>query len=129
MQEIYQELKSIASNRPALQQEVDRSLDKRTLTLPGRWESAGAVQSDIVTLVKHGLDESYWDKYVSELRRINLEQVNQSAKDLMTPDKMLWVIVGDRAIIEQKIKDTQLGEVIIINAEGQTVKATSSAGE
>ena len=129
MQEIYQELKSIASDRPALQQEVDRSLDKRTLTLPGRWESAGAVQSDIVTLVKYGLDESYWDKYVADLRQINLEQVNQSAKDLMTPDRMLWVVVGDRAIIEQKIRDANLGEVIIVDAEGQTVEVASTAGE
>ena len=129
MQEIYQELKSIASDRPALQQEVDRSLDKRTLTLPGRWESAGAVQSDIVTLVKYGLDESYWDKYVAELRQINLEQVNQSAKDLMAPDRMLWVVVGDRAIIEQKIRDANLGKVIIVDAEGQTVEVASAAGE
>lgn len=129
MQEIYRELKDIANGRPALQQEMDRSLDKRTLTLPGRWESAGAVESDILTLVKYGLDESYWDKYVNDLRQINLEQVNQSAKEHMTPDQMLWVVVGDREIIEKKVREAELGEVIVVNAEGKRVEAQGSNSE
>ena len=129
MQELYKELTDIANGRPAQQQEVDRSLDKRTLTLPGRWESAGAVESDIVTLVKYGLDESYWDKYVSDLRKINLDQVNQSAKDHMTPDQMLWVVVGDRELIEQKVRDAKLGKVIVVDAEAQTVETLGSNSE
>ena len=127
MLEIYNELKGIANSKPALQQEVDRSLDKRTLTLPGRWESAGAVEADIVTLVKYGLDESYWDKYVADLRKIDLATVNESAKQHMTPDQMLWVVVGDREIIEQKVRDAQLGKVIVVDSEGNSIE-DSGAG-
>ena len=121
MQEIYQELTGIVSSRPAQQSELSRSLSKRTLTLPGRWETAGAVSSDIATLVKYGLDESYWDTYVSKLQKIDLAQVNQSAKENITPDNMMWLVVGDLEKIEQKIRDSNLGEVIIIDETGQVI--------
>ncbi len=121
MAEIHKELSEIASSRPASESELGRSLDKRTLTLPGRWESSGAIESDILTLVRYDLDESYWDKYVSELRGIGLEQVNQSAKDHMRPDQMLWVVVGDREKIEQEIRKANLGELFIVDVDGKPV--------
>jgi len=125
MQEIYKELNGIISNVPATQVELSRSLSKRTLTLPGRWETAGAVGSDIAALVKYGLDETYWDTYVSKLQKIDLEQVNQSAKQHISPDNMLWLIVGDLEKIEQKVRDANLGEVIIIDETGKPVPLVS----
>ncbi len=120
--ELYGEVKSIRSDRPASAEELARSLDKKILTLPGRWETAAAVQGDIVTLARYGLDESYWDNYVTELRQIDLAQVNDAAKEHMQPDNMLWVIVGDRSRVEQAIRDTKIGEVILVDAEGKAVQ-------
>ncbi len=122
MQEIYQELKGIISDNPAQTQELARSLDKRILTLPGRWETAGAVQGDIATMVKYELAEDYWDQYVKDLRKVNLDEVNQSAKDNLTPDAMLWVVVGDRERIEEKVRAANLGEVKIITVDGTIVE-------
>ena len=113
--EIRNELTSITSDRPAQQDELSRSLDRRILTLPGRWETARSISSDIASLVTYGLDESYWDSYTSNLRNINLEQVNAIAKQHVHADKMLWLIVGDRSEIEQNIRDANIGKVIIIN--------------
>lgn len=122
MQELYGELKGIISNRPARPEELSRSLSSRTLTLPGRWETAGAVENDIVTMVQYDLDESYWDTYVKDLRQVTLEQVNQSAKELISPDTMLWVVVGDRERIEEKVRAAGLGDVMIVDAEGNSVE-------
>jgi len=121
MQEIYGELSGIANGKPATEDELARSLDKRTLTLPGRWESSAAVESDVMTLVRYGLDESYWDKYVGDLRKIDLAQVNASAKEHMRPDQMLWVVVGDREKIEQSIRDANLADLVIVDSEGKVV--------
>lgn len=122
MQEIYKELKGIRSDTPALEDELARSLDKRTLTLPGRWETASAVQNDIATLVKYNLADSYWDTYVKKLREVDLAQVNASAKQHITPDAMLWVIVGDRSSIEQKVRDAKLGKLIVVDGEGKPLE-------
>ena len=122
MLEIHKELKAIASDVPATADELGRSLDKRTLTLAGRWETAGAVAGDIATLVRYGLHESYWDSYVKNLRGITLDQVNDSAKQHMAPDRMMWLVVGDLSKIEDKVRDAGLGRIVRVNFEGQAIE-------
>ena len=119
--EVHKELSMIIDNSPVTQEELSTSLDKRILTLPGRWETAGAVLSDIASMVRYKLDDDYWDKYVKELNNIDLSQVNQVAKKFISPDQMLWLVVGDRSKVEQAIRDTNLGTVIILNNEGERV--------
>jgi zinc protease len=126
MNEIYQELNNLTSTQPATSEELARSLDKRTLTLPGRWETASSVEGDISSMVKYNLKDDYWDKYVKELREITLEQVNDSAKTYITPDKMVWLVVGERSQIEQKIRDLNIGKVIIIDEQGKLIDQESS---
>lgn len=119
MQEIYNELNDIITDEPATEDELARSLDKRTLTLPGRWETSAAVESDISQMIKYGLDDDYWDQYVKQVREINLKQVNAAAKNYVSPNKMIWLVVGDRVQIEQNIRDLKFGEVVLLNEEGQ----------
>jgi zinc protease len=121
MQEIHKELKAIMGEVPASSDELGRSLDKRTLTLPGRWETAGAVAGDISSLVRYGLDESYWDTYVKNLNEVTLEQVNNSAQQLMAPDKMMWLVVGDLEKIEGKIREANLGAIVHVDQEGEVL--------
>ena len=122
MLEIHRELNAIVSDQPARADELARSLDKRTLTLPGRWETASAVLGDITTLVKYGLDEGYWDEYVAKLRKINLSEVNNTAKQYIKPDNMVWLVVGDRSKIEQKIRAAKLGEIVFLDTDGKVVE-------
>ncbi|MFT7525215.1 MAG: zinc protease [Arenicella sp.] len=121
MSEIYKELSSLTSSQPAKPEELARSLDKRTLTLPGRWETASSVEGDIASMVKYNLKDDYWDKYVKELRDITLEQVNNSAKTYITPNNMVWLVVGDRSQIEQNIRNLNIGKVVLIDEEGKRV--------
>lgn len=119
MQEIFKELNGITSDQPATAAELSRSLDKRILTLPGRWETAGAVESDIAQMIRYSLEDDYWDNYVRELREVTLDQVNASAKTYATPQNMLWLVIGDQSLIEQKIRDLNLGKVVILNSNGK----------
>jgi zinc protease len=117
MQQIHNEIKGLMTDKPAVAEELALSLDKRILTLPGRWETAGAIEGDIATMVKYGLAEGYWDQYVKGLRQIDLSQVNQSAKENLSPDATLWVVVGDLQLIEAKIREANLGEVRIVTLD------------
>jgi len=115
MQEIFNELNGLVTNNPASADELARSLDKRTLTLPGRWETASAVESDIARMVRFNLSDDYWDKYVSKLRNINLEQVNDLATQQITPNNMVWLIIGDVNKIEENIRNAGIADVTVIN--------------
>jgi hypothetical protein len=37
----------------------------------------------------------------------------------MHPDRLIWLIVGDLAEIEQQIRDLELGDVQVLDADGK----------
>ena len=124
MAEIHKELLAISSDRLASADELARSLDKRTLTLPGRWETLGSVEGDIASMVAYDLEDGYWDKYVADLRSVELEQVHAAAKEFVTPKQMMWLVVGDLQKVEADIRALELGEIIKINADGDVLNSS-----
>ena len=45
--------------------------------------------------------------------------IGRTAKVGLGPDALIWVVVGDRAKIEQGIRELHLGEVQVIDADGK----------
>jgi zinc protease len=122
MQEIYKEISGIIGEKPATADELSRAMDKRVLTLPGRWETASAVERDIATLVRFGLDDTYWDTYVDKVTSVNLDQVNNTAKELVNPEQMIWVVVGDMEKVGAKIEALKFGKIVYLDKDGNVVE-------
>ena len=122
MQEIYKEISGIIGEKPATAEELSTVMDKRVLTLPGRWETSAAVERDLATIVTYGLDDGYWDSYADKVTSVNLEQVNKTAKDHMNPDQMIWVVVGDMEKVGDKIEALKLGKIVYLDQDGNEVK-------
>lgn len=123
MAEIQKEITGIRSGggKPATAEELAKIQDKKTLTLPGRWETNAAVMRDLVEMVRFGIPEDYWDSYVGRVRALTLEDVGTQADRILQPDRMVWVIVGDRARIEEEVTELELGEILYIDADGNPV--------
>ncbi len=121
IQEVIKELQGFVSDNPATQDELDKSVANNTLSLSGRWESAGAVAGSISQLVQYGLPDNYFNEYAGKVKSLTLDQVNQVAKKVIKPNAITWVIVGDRAVIESELKKLNLGEIHIVDADGNPV--------
>ena len=93
-----------------------------TLSLPGRWETAGAVLRDLNELVAYDLPDDYWDQYADQVRGLNLKEISTAAEEVIQPDKLLWIVVGDRSKIEAEIRELELGEISIIDADGNPIE-------
>ena len=121
--EIRKELTGIRSGgeRPPTQEELDKAKDQKTLTLPGRWETNGAVLNDIIELVRFGLADDYWDEYPAEVRAVDLEDVREQADAALRPGNTVWVVVGDRGKVEAGVRELGLGEIRFIDADGNPV--------
>jgi zinc protease len=126
MREIQKELTDIRGDRPPTDDEVARAKDKKTLTLPGRWETASAVSRSIVEMVRFGLPENHWAEYPGKVRELTLEDVTRAANATVQPDKVIWVVVGDRKKIESGIRELNLGELRLIDADGNPVDEEST---
>ena len=118
MREIHAELTGIRGDRPVTADELAKAKDLRTLTLPGRWETNRAVSGDLVSMVRYGLESDYYDTYVERVRALDLSDVAAAAEDVIQPDRLMWIVVGDRSVIEDGIRELALGELHHIDADG-----------
>ena len=50
--------------------------------------------------------------------------VGAAAKAVIHPDKLVWVVVGDRSKIEAGIRELNLGEIRFIDADGKPLGAS-----
>ncbi|MFL5518308.1 MAG: M16 family metallopeptidase, partial [Gemmatimonadales bacterium] len=107
--EVQRELHGILGERPVEPDELQRAKASLTLTLPGSWETMGALASTISEMVAFGLDDRYYDTYANAVRAETAASVTAAAQRTVAPDHLVWVIVGDRAKIEQGLRELNLG--------------------
>ena len=122
MAEITRELNDYIGARPATQDELDKIQKNRILRLPGQWETIGAVGGSISEMVRYGLPDDYFQKYPDRIRNLKLAEVNNAAKDVLHPDKLVWVVVGDREKVEAGIKALGYGEIQFLDADGNVLQ-------
>ena len=128
MAELKREIEEIREARPPSADEIAKVKDRRTLSLPGRWETAGAVLGSIVEIVRFGLPDDYWDSYADSIRGIGDEEIRQAAVDVVNPPGLIWVVVGDRGRIEAGIRELGLGEIVSLDADGNVLEEPLAAG-
>jgi zinc protease len=119
--ELDKELRGIVKDRPIEPRELSRAQASLTLTLPGSWETMAALSGAIVDIVSFGLDDRYYDTFADKVRAQTIESLTQVAGDVVRPDQLIWVIVGDRAKIEPGIRELKLGEIRFLNSDGKPV--------
>ena len=118
MAEIRKELSDFLSSDPANQDELDKVKANNTLSLPGRWETSGAVLRDINEIVTYKLDDDYWDSYADRVRKLSLDEVNAAAHAIIKPGSLVWVVVGDREKIADRIRGLEIGNITELDVNG-----------
>ena len=75
--------------------------------------SIGNLLSDLLQL---GLPLDFYDTYVSRVSAVEVAELESYAKDLLDPQHMIWMVVGDRSEIEPALRQLQIGEIIATEA-------------
>jgi zinc protease len=117
--ELDKELRGIVKDRPIESNELSRAQASLTLTLPGSWETMAALSGAIVDIVSFGLDDRYYDTFADKVRSQTIQSLTEVAAEVVHPDQLIWVIVGDRAKIEPGIRELKLGEIRLIDTNGR----------
>jgi zinc protease len=121
MQEVLAELRAVTADEPLTEAELERVKMDRTLSLPGSWETTGELSAAVEEVVRYGLPDDYWEHYPEALARLDLATVREVAGETFHPDQLIWVVVGDRAKVEQQIRDAGFSEIRLIDADGEPV--------
>ena len=115
--ELLKEMKGIRGERPITADELSAAQNGLVLTLAGQWETARAVLGSIGELVRFGFPDDYWTGYAAKVRGTTLQDASRGAAAVQ-PDKLVWVVAGDRAKIEAGLRELGLGEIRAIDADG-----------
>jgi zinc protease len=124
MQEILKELRGITGDTPATTDELVKMQKSETLKLPGEYETISAVAGAVGNVVRFGLSDEYYAEYADRVNALTLDQVDAAAQDVIQPERLTWVIVGDRETIEPKIRELGIGPIRLLNPNGQPVSSS-----
>jgi len=109
--EIVKELRDITGKRPLVGEELTASKNNLIKSFPQGFETFGGIAGGIGSMVTYGLPLDQWKKYTSEVNAVDSQKSVQIAKKYIHPDTLLIVVVGDRKVIEPKIRELGLGEI------------------
>ena len=120
--EIGKELEGILGQKPITNDEFQNAKSSKVLGLPGRWETMAAVQASIGEMVTYGLAEDFYQKYSGRVQNLAIDDLAKAAKKAVRPEALVWVVVGDRAQIEPKIRELGITDVFVIDADGNVIR-------
>jgi zinc protease len=122
MVEIKGELEGILGKKPITSDEYANAKNNIVLGLPGQWETMGAVLGSLEEIVEYGLPDDYYQKYPGLVQKLTIADLSKAAAKTVHPESLTWIIVGDRAKIEPKIKELGYKDVFVIDADGNVIK-------
>lgn len=122
LQELGKEFDEYLGTRPATAEELSKSVHNNVNSLPGQYETGNAVMGALLANQRFGRADDYVPTLKSKYEAIQLENIQGSAENVLHPDKLTWLIVGDRKEIEDKIRSMNLGEVSIMDVDGNIIE-------
>ncbi|MBO8130130.1 MAG: insulinase family protein [Candidatus Marinimicrobia bacterium] len=122
MNEILGELNGILTEEPITEEEFDKTVKNMVLSLPGRWETNRSILSSLAEIVIYDLPSDYYKKYPDEVKSLDISKLQKAAKKTIHPDKLIWVVVGDKEKIMGSIKKAGFTEIHLIDTEGNLIE-------
>ena len=122
IEEILGEIKSLLTNKPISGNEYQNARRSRVNQLPGLWETMAGVESSLLELVNFNLPDDYFEKYPARINGLKSEDLNRAARQVLHPESLIWVVVGDRSKLEKSLKELGLGEIYFLDADGHLIK-------
>ena len=101
----------------------DLGLVKSTLlkSNAGRFETLQQLSGMLLPVVQYNLPFDYVKQREDFVRKITTDQQKELSQKYLMPDKMVYVIVGDKATQFDKLKELGLGDPILLDKEGKRI--------
>ncbi|MDB4842690.1 insulinase family protein [Gammaproteobacteria bacterium] len=112
--EIIKEYSDYLTTNPITEDELAKGKASKTLKLPGRFETLGALKGGVSNIVTYNRDLDYLNQLPALLDEPSLTQVQAKAQKYIKPNQWTWLIVGDLSKIEEPIRALDLGDVKVI---------------
>ncbi|TCO43114.1 M16 family metallopeptidase [Dokdonella fugitiva] len=120
--EILREAKELVGTRPLTHEEIDKIKVGDVRSLPGEYQTTGSVLAAITSMKLYDRPDDYVQTLKARIEAQTDEAVQAAAREVVRPDALTWVVVGDLARIEASLRKLELGAVEVIDADGRKVR-------
>lgn len=110
--ELINELNAYKGDKPPTTGELERVVFDATRSLPGQYETAYDVLSSFINSTRFGREYNYPETVAAKYTALTLEDLRAAAEEVVHPDKLTWVIIGDASAIKEDV-EAVLGDVEI----------------
>jgi len=116
IQELLKELTTFKSTEPATADELNRVVLNNVRSLPGSFETSNNVLGSLTSSARYGRPWNYPATLKEQYEELSLGDVTAAAGEVIHPESLIWVIVGDREQIEAGVRSLNLGPIEFIKA-------------
>jgi len=118
--EFMKELNGIRGAIPVTQQELESNKHALIRSYPSEFETVEGISTNLANLIVYGLPDTYFNDYIQKINAVTLQDVNRVANKYLDPSKMVIVVVGDRKVIEPRLKELEL-PISILDPDGNAI--------
>lgn len=119
IKEIIYEINKIQDG--VLTEEVDFAKSSIMRRFPSGFETYGQIAANLTGKVIYSLPDGYFNNYLDKIKITTLDDINKAAQKNIFPDKMIYVIVGDKTKIIPQLKELEIKEIEEVNNNGDPV--------
>ncbi|RKY50769.1 MAG: hypothetical protein DRP91_00830, partial [Candidatus Neomarinimicrobiota bacterium] len=85
-------------------------------------ETSRSILNSLAEIVTYGLPDDYYRAYLEIVNGLSLEKLQEAARKVLHPEKLTWVVVGDKEKVEKQVKSAGFEKVYIIDTEGNVIQ-------
>ena len=111
--ETLKEFNEVRGSRPVSQEELDNAKAGLLRSFPANFERPGAVLGQVLQMVQFDLPDDYLQTVRPSVEAVTLEDVHRITQELVRPDRLKILVVGDRQQIEAGLRELDIPTVIL----------------
>ena len=113
LREFMNELRGM--HQPMPEEEVERAKNFLAMRYPAGFQSVAGIASRLAEMVQYDLPADYFNNYVDNILAVTKADVERVARQYIDPDNVAIFVVGDRQVIEQQVRDENLGPITFLS--------------
>ncbi|HEX9947786.1 MAG TPA: pitrilysin family protein [Allosphingosinicella sp.] len=97
------QVSSFVTNKGLTGAELTRLINGNTRQLAGQFETSQAVLQALRSNALYRRPDNYWEAISDRYRGMTISTIDQAARKVIDPKKMVWVVVGDAATVRPQL--------------------------
>jgi zinc protease len=120
--EMLRETKDLVGTKPLTHEEIDKIKVGDVRSMPGQYQTTSAVLGAMAGITLYGRPDDYVQTLKGRIEAQTDASVQAAAMEVVKPQSLTWVVVGDLKKIEKPIRDLKVGDVKVVDADGKTLR-------